>query len=406
MVATRTRAKTGKLLNLFERIAPQGAARLKLDREKGIVYGVKVGGRFSPNTHGVKDVTGTEYTRACYESALPLYEGARVRCDHPDRQSPDQERSVYESLGVLRNCRVEDREGEYGLYADLHMTPSDPMAQKVMDDVEQGLGLYGLSHNAEWEKAEPRGGRFVIERLGRVRGVDLVDKPATNKNLWESQETTVKYTLKSILESRAKKLSAPRIAWSKRLLEMDDLPVDAETPDMPAETDPDEALAAGFRAALNAVLDDDSMDTPSKLKKIKDLLTTQDKLTQSEEPEAPVEESDSEDDSEDKGKDKKKPADAAESLKELAQLKAEKACRKLCESEKYTAPTELQLKTLSLLESDQERRQLIRDYKAAAAAKTQAGTPRSGLPGKTTLESEGGIPQTTEGQLAFLRRGH
>src|SRR5262245_56910488 len=96
---------------LLEQLAPIAGPRLKVDREKGIIYGVKVGGRFSPNTHGVKDVDGTEYVRSAYERGMSLYEGAKVRCDHPNRQSPDAERSVYDSLGVLRECRVEEPAG-------------------------------------------------------------------------------------------------------------------------------------------------------------------------------------------------------------------------------------------------------------------------------------------------------
>lgn len=64
---------------------------LRVDREAGIVYSVRVLGRSSPNSHGVKGVSGTVYTTEAMREALPLYEGIRVMAGH-NRTDPRAER--------------------------------------------------------------------------------------------------------------------------------------------------------------------------------------------------------------------------------------------------------------------------------------------------------------------------
>ena len=215
-------------------------------------------GRYSGNSHGVDGADSTEYTPEAMSGALPLYEGCTVRTDHPDRRNPKATRSVNETFGQLRNCRVEGN----CVRADLHYLKSHHLADSVCEDVERGLGVWGLSHNAFAGKTSVKNNRYVIEQIEEVRSVDLVDKPATNKNLWESREApTVSVTLRDILEAVSPRLTRKKRKWADHLLEDDDPAgmMDAPAPDMVAppdeSTDPDDALKCGFRASVMAVVD-------------------------------------------------------------------------------------------------------------------------------------------------------
>jgi hypothetical protein len=382
---TRPKAKPPTVpLRMFAWLAESAAdsAKLKVDRQAGVIYGVRVCGRFSPNTHGDPEATqGTEYLHEALEAARPLYEGAKVMCDHPaDKNRPAGDRPVRDVFGVLRNYRVEPD----GSRADLHYLKKHPMAESVVEDVERGMGLYGLSHNAR--DGSPgravRDGRRVVSRIESVRSVDLVDRPATNKNLWESLDVTT--TLKTLLESRKPSLSTARQAWATHLLEMDDLagPMDAPAP---VATDPDEALKGGFEAAATAIVQQmmaGDLDDTAGLKKLKELMKAHSKLTGDAEPEAPVEESEGGD--KPKDDEKKDKPDMAESV-ELAALKRKDAARDLCESLQFV-PTKDQLAALVEIQSDAARKTAAEAFKAAAAPR-RGPLSRSPITGTPLVES-------------------
>lgn len=306
---------------LLEWAAASDGPALKIDRDKRIIYGVKVLGRISRNSHGLKEAeNGTEYTRQCMESALPLYEGVEVLANH-DASSRD--RGVEHVVGVLREARVDDD----GIRANLHYFDSHPVSARVLEDIEHRLGVLGLSHDAEAarERFDRTSRRLVIESLKSVKSVDIVRKPATNRNLWESQEPPVKTSLRKLIESL--KLTPTRDGWKKRLLEDDAMGPPLDAPIEEPAADPDQALTDGFKAAIMACVDDDSMDAAAKIAKIKTLLTTHEKLTQAAEPDA-VQEEDMTDDK------KKADEDKTESVKvkaELESLKHKLAVRTLAD---------------------------------------------------------------------------
>lgn len=399
--STLTRRTLTDWFNLRESVGQpvDGKPPLRVDREKGIIYGVKVCGRYSPNNHGVREADGTEYTVSAWHSEAKLIDGIKTYAGHPPDRNPTAERDPNDANGVLRNPFVIESGENPGLFADWHGLPSDPVFVKAMDDVEKGLGVYGLSHNARWGKSEVKNRRLTIETMEAVNSVDVVTKPATNSNLWESREkSTVKYTLKSILESHKKTLSAPRIKWATYVLEtMDDGVTTAETDEMPVDAEPEDAMKAAFMAAGSKILTgmfDGSIDDVEGFKKLKELHKAHGKLTQTAEPDEPAaEESEDDDDDDD---DKKK---AAESV-ELATLRKKDAVRTLCEREKFV-PDDFDMKTMCALESDADRKKYIAKNKGGST-----GRPRSGGP---ALESRGGgngdnLPTTAEQQLAILRR--
>lgn len=363
-----------------------GSMPLRVDQDAGVIYGVKILGRYSPNCHGLQGVTeGTEYTPACMREGAKLYEGATVYTNH-DRAAGDGARNVNDTFGVLKNVRAENDE----LRGDLHYLKNNPMAARVVEDVSRGLGVYGLSHNAYPKKASVREGRYVIDSIESVRSVDLVDKPATNKNLAESRENTMKRKFRVLLTEALKGRSAVRQKIGKKLLEDatmgGEMDTEVETPDTAS---PEDALKDGFRTAINAILDDDSMDAAAKVAKIKTLLTTHEKLTSESEPK---------DDPEPEPKSKDDPT--TESLqKEIRELKAKEAIRTLCEAEGVN-PSPVLLKSLMLLESEADRKALIAEHKPAKGGSSKPLS--SGPPSKKTSGTNGTneSPQLTEATTA------
>lgn len=416
---TAARKTKRQLRDLIEQagIAAPTGPKLKLDEANGIIFRVKVLGRFSRNNHGLLEAeNGTEYSLGCMKRALDDYEGKKVKCDHPeDRAQPAKERPVAVTLGVLRNCVIEsDESGEPAIWADLHCLTSHPMYPRVIEDVKKGLGVYGLSHNAAAarERFDRGSKRLVIEELSTVRSVDLVDKPATNRTLWESERPTMKTTLRELLESRRAKWSKPRRKWADVLLEDDAMAPQLDAPmDAPEDGgDADDALWTGFKQAIDKLFDQyvaGEMDEKAVGKTVVECLKAHKKLTSHTEPEPPAEDAsesdaDGEDDADKCANDKKLNAERSESERELATLKAREKARELCESIDF-APTALQVKAIAALADPKEQRQLAESFKGGTASRT----PRSSAPGtfdrtgkgdksksqRNTLESDNSDPK-------------
>ena len=335
---------------------------LKVDRERGVIENVKVLGFHSRNSHGLREaVNGTEYTRKCMEGALPLYEGADVLVDH---EVSKRARGTGDVFGQLRGARL----AEDGIRADLHYLKSHPLAERICEDVERSLGVYGLSHDARAgrERFDPASKRLVIESLNAVMSVDLVRKPASNANLWEGQQP-MSTTLRQLLEDRRPKLSKPRRKWADRLLEDDMM---APAMDAPAEVadggDEEDALWSGFQAAIQKVMDSykaGECDAKEAGKKIADWIKAHDKLTGNEEPEEPVKE-----EADDAGK--KSDEDKTESVKELAAAKHKLAVRELADDLGIRGDK-------TLLETAEKLPDLAAARKLFEREKARGGSPRS-----------------------------
>ena len=394
-MATATKPRTTRTSRkLLEWSASTSGSPLTVDREGGVIKGVKVVGRHSRNSHGLREaVNGTEYTKACLQEALSLYEGVDVLVDHDEDGRGN--RSSSDVFGKLKNVRLT----EDGVRADLHFLKAHPLASRVCEDVERGLGSFGLSHDATAakERIDRSAGRLVIEKLATVRSVDLVRKPASNRNLWESQ-TMPKTTLRELVESV--KLTPVRAKWRKRLLEDDamDAPMDAPI-DAPAEGgSSDDALTSGFKAAMMAVIDDGSLDAAGKLAKLKQLLTTHEKLTQEPEPEEPKQES--EDDDKPKDKDKSDD-DRKESLK-VKELEHRLAVRDLCEKADVKADKTL-LETLESLPIESARRLVEREKTRGGSASPRSSGYGGGSGGGRGKGKSPTVPTTTKEFASSIR---
>jgi hypothetical protein len=146
----------------------------KVDREAGIIRGVKVLGHISKNGHS--------YTSEAIQKGRDLYEGVAVFVDHPVAARVDDERKLAEQFGWLESVRVEPD----GLHADLHFVKAHPMASIACELAERRPDKMGLSHNAVVTESR-RDGKIVFENIHRVRSVDLVCRPATTRGIFEQE---------------------------------------------------------------------------------------------------------------------------------------------------------------------------------------------------------------------------
>lgn len=352
------------------------AGVLQVDRQAGVIKNVKVLGWVSENKR--------RYLPEAGRMALSLYEGVKVYCNHPSR--PNQTRTTDDAFGKLQNARWTPE----GVYADLLYFKSHPMADRVCEDAERGLAVFGLSHNADGDTStDPVTGETIVHKILEVRSVDLVTDPATVSSLAESKGLHImgKITFAKFLECR----NLPELARKRLREEMDaGMVPDTMEVDDPSEQSPEDALKAGFRAAVHAIVDNDEMDMKTKLSKFKELLQAEEKLLGGGgEPTEEEEEQDGEDEGEENdtsesrgGKARRAKSPSAKQLQEeMAQIRREQEVRDACDQAGFI-PTRVQLKAIASLSEARERKDLIETLKAAGD-KGRQGPGQNGQQGRS-----------------------
>lgn len=357
---------------------PNGQARV--DRTTGVIYGVKIVGNSSPNTHGVEDVDGTDYPIETRAAAKALYEGTMVNVDHPDRSKPHAERSARDRFAWLEKIEVR----ESGNFGNLHfLDPSDPLAIKMMNAAERKPEAFALSHNATG-RGIIKDRRYIVQQITEVRSVDIVADGGTNASLLESKGTkpmpgkTIK--LKTFLESATAKGKFPKL---RKLIEEYDAAGDMDVPEDAEEGGPDENdhLYQAFKKCM--------AENPEKANKILKMLK------------ADVPESEEEDDA-----DKVVP-DKNDKEKEAKEKKVEESLKRqakdLCDLVGIEPKADL-LESLVATRSETGMRKVL-TYIRKNAAKPSGESPQSrGAGSVKTLADlvESRVPEKIEDQLAFL----
>jgi hypothetical protein len=161
----------------------------RVDREAGLIEGVRILGQDSRN--------GRRYSPRAMAEAARLYEGAPVNVDHPATERRD--RPLAEAFGWIRNVRQEAG----AVYGDLHYLKSHPQAELVAEAAERNPNRIGLSHHAEGT-VRMDGKQVIVETVERVHSIDLVQTPATNAGLFES-ETRMKTIREGAMEAGEQK---------------------------------------------------------------------------------------------------------------------------------------------------------------------------------------------------------
>ncbi len=393
----------------------------RVDREKGIIYRVKILGRRSPNTHKVKGAESTEYTLEAMQQAIPLYEGLSVNVDHPDRDNPGKDRSSRDRIGWITDVEVDDT----GMYGNLNLLLADPLSTKLFEAAERRPQLFGLSHNA-LGRGEVRNGVYTIVEIPEARSVDVVADGGTVTSLYESRHQRkdrkpMKIKLAKLLES-VKVEAKAKTKLTKLLEDMGDLEYDAPEPEAGSEATLEDHLSA----AVSAILADKSMDLAAKKAKIAKLVemahpdeTPTKKVEESEEDDEDegkkVVESEEEDDEDPKKKkleeSRKKPRKVDPAVRELqerlnlADLKD--WIRSEADTKKVACPKAL-LESLVLMRDKTKIGEHL-DYLVSLATQSTGKRPRSQGAGTTSVtESRGGAAgtgteETPEATLASLR---
>ncbi len=311
----------------------------KVDREAGVIADVKVLGQRSAN--------GRRYLPEAIERARGLYEGKAVNANHPAKAG--DARSAYDRVGWLEGLYTRDGD----LYAKrLHYLKAHPLAGALTEAAERRPELFGLSHNARGKEKQVNG-EAVIESIDSVASVDLVADPASTKGLHESR--TMFQTLAQLLETLK---GTPQGVTLKEMADAAGMPADAPMPAPDAGGgSPDDAIKSGFKAAIHAVVDDDSMDMKAKLAKIKDILKAQEKLMGGGSSDKPAEG--------DKPAAEAKKPDEGNLQEQLRQLQRKDAVRDLCEAA-GVKPSAALLKAACAVDQETAKA-LIEEAKSASA---------------------------------------
>lgn len=278
---------------LAERVsAPFAGAAV--DRDKGIIRGVKLCGGSSAN--------GRDYPPEVFRRDVQKYKGAAIYADH------GRDRSVDRKIGWIESPRVDADGTPRG---DAHLLKTHPLYERVMEAAERNPALFGFSHVALCETSYGADGRERVEGLRAIESVDLVAEPATTKGIFESRIAewrlhqdepenewlssvsrsefrlshsnkglAMPVTIREVAEwiTRHPRSTTRQIIAAKRLAEMDggdvgDKPVSDSMP--PDDAGPEDAITGSFKAAIMSVIEkalSGDMDPAAALKKIKTLI--------------------------------------------------------------------------------------------------------------------------------------
>ena len=214
----------------------------RVDREAGLIEGVRILGQDSRN--------GRRYSPRAMAEAARLYEGAPVNVDHPATERKD--RPIAEAFGWMVNVRQE----QGAVYGDLHYLKSHPQAELVAEAAERNPNRIGLSHHAEGT-VRMDGQRVIVETVERVHSIDLVQTPATNAGLFESEKQRMTIREAAMAAGEEKVLAAEGMG---------------EYADLPVKENEDY-----FAAMVSEVLSGNG-DRAAKMKKIAAILKAQEML--------------------------------------------------------------------------------------------------------------------------------
>lgn len=157
----------------FQEFTNSQGVKLTVDKENGILRGVKLLGLTSKNKR--------RYAAAGVQAAVHLYEGAKVNVNHP-KGNAKAPRDYQDRFGTMKAVSFR----EDGLYGDFHFNPKHALAEQLIWDAEHAPENVGFSHNIDGI-ASRSGGKVIVESIEKVNSVDLVADPATTSGLYEHE---------------------------------------------------------------------------------------------------------------------------------------------------------------------------------------------------------------------------
>lgn len=249
-------AKKQKNVRLHERVISD-VVEGNIDEKAGVIRRCKLLGTSSLNNR--------VYEETARKKAAGLYENCPVRIDH----KPDEfERPIIDDIGVLRNITEEGG----GVYGDFHYLTTHPLADTIVERARRFPESFGFSHQADGlVEVRDDGVEHVVDIVS-VESVDLVNRPATNKSLFEQEERPMKV-----------KKTFRKIVWGvpkdnpvrQRILESEDkISDDIMSMEVMVEPDatPIEEMEAALQSAISAILQNADLSTEEKLQEIASLV--------------------------------------------------------------------------------------------------------------------------------------
>jgi hypothetical protein len=328
-----------------------GDKPLRVDREKGIIYGVKIIGNESRNNR--------TYPQSVLTKAKVLYEGRSVNISHPSREKVADDRPFESLFGRLQNVNDDD-----GLRGDMPYIKAHPLAEMVCEAAERFPENFGLSHNAHVDWLVADDGRRVCESINTVRSVDLVCRPATTNGIFESESEGY--------------MDGSQPGGGDGVANLD------PAPESPA------TVKQMFLDAAARIFDEDEGDPADKARRIAQLAKTL--LQVEDDVDAAVNGEDAGDD-EDEGQESVKEKRARQQASELADARQRLAgyerrekARDALEAAKVE-PTKARITAVAALESEDDRKALIAEFANLPAAPAAGKAKPKSVPANT-LESE------------------
>jgi hypothetical protein len=332
-----------------------GDKPLHVDREKGIIYGVKIIGNESRNNR--------IYPQAVLSKAKALYEGRSVNVSHPSKEKAADDRPFESLFGRLQNVSDDN-----GLRGDMPYIKAHPLAEMVCEAAERFPENFGLSHNAHVDWLVEDDGHRVCESINTVRSVDLVCRPATTNGIFESESEGY--------------MDGSQPGGGDGVANLD------PAPEAPA------TVKQMFLDAAAKIFDEDDGDPADKARRIAQLAKTL--LQVEDDVDAAVNgEGDGDDEGQESVNEKRaqqQTAELADAKKRLAGYERREKARDALESAKVE-PTKARITAVAALESEDDRQALIEEFKGVQAAPSGGKAKPKSVPAHT-LESQNREPET------------
>ena len=211
----------------------EGITEDRIDREKGIVRGVKLLGVRSKNRRDYE-------TPGVRVSAAKLLPNTAIYIDHP--ATATTARSYRDKFGAV-GSKVEYIPGK-GHFGDIHFNPKHAAAEQFVWDVLNAPKTFGMSINSSVKYADNgrrnKNGDQVVESIEVLRTLDVVTRPGTTDGIFEHVEEEEIMDLKTLQEKHPDLVAAIKAQNEQTVTEQ-------------AELEAAKAEAATLKAKLDAM---------------------------------------------------------------------------------------------------------------------------------------------------------
>jgi hypothetical protein len=210
--------RTTHPVSVFNRLGFSAVeAANRVDRDKGIIYGVSVITEGEAKGHDMQvDAITLQQVMQC---AKAFADGLKVKEDHGS--------GVMATVGVLKNLRVDGKQ----LRADLTVLPEYEHAQKLYGMAEMMPSTFGLSISFSGVSEFSDGQRFA--RCQEIYSADLVSEPAANSGgLFSKPKPTTQLSIMEITEI-VKAIEEIKSEMSAKFAALEERFTKLETPETP-----------------------------------------------------------------------------------------------------------------------------------------------------------------------------